>query len=146
MTCGGIVASFPTAEAVVFLDALGMFGGGEFRQVNIINIHGIRVFLGVDEGGSGLEMTTSQGFDMHLLCVEHLCFLNPVVDGDGDKGHGKDHSGNTLVYAKGKLIDECDVVGDSGLACKVLEVSDVFLESIVSGSIKEAGGLLDELG
>ena len=83
---------------------------------------------------------------MHFLCMEYLCFLNPVIDDGGNGGYGKDHSGNTLVYAKGKLVNECDVVGDSGLACKVLEVSDVFLKSIVSGSIREVGGLLDELG
>ena len=146
MTCGGIVASFPTVEAVAFLDALGTFGGGKFRQVDIVNIHGIRVFLGADEGGSGLGITALKGFDMHLLCVECLCFLNPVIDGGGDGGHEKDHSGDTLVYAKGKLVNECDVISDSSLACKVLEVSDVFLKFIIGDSVREIGGLLNKLG
>ena len=56
------MASFPIVEAMAFANIFGTFSGGKFRQVNIVNIHGIRVFLGVDEGGSRLGTTALQGF------------------------------------------------------------------------------------
>ena len=100
----------------------------------------------MDEYGSRLRVTTSKGFDAHLLCVEGFGLLNPVIDHGGDGGHREDHGGNPLVYFKGELVDQSDVIGDHSLTCKVLEIGDVFLESIISGSVREAGGLLDELG
>ena len=44
------------------------------------------------------------------------------------------------------MVDEGNVIGDSSFAGKVLEVSDILLEAIVSSSIGAANGLLDEFG
>ena len=44
------------------------------------------------------------------------------------------------------MVDEGNVVGDSSFAGKVLEVSDVLLESIIYDPIRVADGLLDEFG
>ena len=83
---------------------------------------------------------------MHFLCMESLGLLNPFVDSGGDGGHGEDHGGNSLINPQGELVDEGDIIGNSSLAGKILEVSDVLLESIVSGSIGAVSGFLNELG
>ena len=100
----------------------------------------------MDEHGGRLRVTISKGFDAHLLCMEGFGLLNPVVNHGGDRGHREDHGGNSLVYSKGELVNQDDVISDHSLACQVLEISDVFLESVIDGSIREAGGLLDKLG
>ena len=44
------------------------------------------------------------------------------------------------------MVDEGDVVGDTCLRGKVLEVSDVFLEPIIHNAVKAFEGFLSELG
>ena len=44
------------------------------------------------------------------------------------------------------MVNEGNVVGDSSFAGKVLEVSDILLETVVNGSVRVANGFLDELG
>ena len=44
------------------------------------------------------------------------------------------------------MVDEGNVISDSSLAGEVLEVGDILLETIVSGSVRVTNGLLDELG
>ena len=100
----------------------------------------------MDECGSRLRTTISKGFDAYLLHMEDLGLLNPVIDCGGNRGHRKNHGGNSLVYSERELVDQGDVIGDHGFVRKVLEISDVFLESIINGSIREVGSLLDELG
>ena len=98
------------------------------------------------EGGDGLRASSSKGLDAHFLHMEDFGLLDPFIDSGGDGGHGKDHGGNSLVNPQGELVDEDNVIGDSSLASKVLEVGDILLEIIVSGSIGAANGLLNELG
>ena len=87
-----------------------------------------------------------KSLDMHLLHMEHLGFFDPFIDGGGDDGHGEDYCGDSLINPQGELVNEGDVISDSSLASKVLEVSDVLLESIVCDPIRAANGLLDEFG
>ena len=51
-----------------------------------------------------------------------------------------------MINSKGELIDEGDVVCDACLASEVLEVGDILLEPVISGSVGAANGFLDELG
>ena len=69
-----------------------------------------------------------------------------VTDGGGDGRHGKDHCGNLLINLQGELVNEGDIVSDSGFAGKVLEVSNVLLESIICDPIRAVDDLLDEFG
>ena len=102
--------------------------------------------MGTGEGGDRLRASSSKGLDAHFLHMEGFGLLNPFIDSGGDGGHRKDHGGNLLVNPQGELVDEGNVVSDSSLAGKVLEVSDILLETIISGSIGAVNGLLDELG
>ena len=92
-----------------------------------------------------MRVSSSKGLDAHFLRMEGFGLLDPFVDSGGDGGHGKDHGGNSLVNPQGELVNEDNVIGDSSLAGEVLEVGDILLETIVSGSIGVANGLLDEL-
>ena len=78
--------------------------------------------------------------------MECLGFFDPFIDGGGDDGHGEDHGGNLLINSQGELVNEGDVISDSSLASKVLEVGDVLLEFIICNPIRVANGLLDEFG
>ena len=89
-------------------------------------------------------MSSSKSLDMHFLRVECLGFFNPFIDGGRDDRHGKDHCGNSLINSQGELVNESDIISDSCFAGKVLEVSDILLESIVCDPIGAANGLLDE--
>ena len=51
-----------------------------------------------------------------------------------------------MVNTKGELIYQHDVVSDCGFASKILEISDIFLKSIIGGSVREVGGFLNEYG
>ena len=102
--------------------------------------------MGTGEGGDGLRASSLKGLDVHFLHMEGFGLLDPFVDSGGDGGHGKDHGGNALVNPQEELVDEGNVVGDSSLAGEVLEVGDILLETIISGSVGAANGLLDELG
>ena len=93
-----------------------------------------------------MRVSFSKGLDAHFLRMNGFGLHDPFVDSGGDGGHGKDHGGNSLVNPQGELVDEGNVIGDSSLAGKVLEVSDILLETIVSGSVGVVNGLLDELG
>ena len=93
-----------------------------------------------------MRVSSSKGLDAHFLRMEGFGLLDPFVDSGGDGGHGKDHGGNLLVNPQGELVDEGNVIGDSSLTGKVLEVGDILLETIVSGSVGVANGLLDKLG
>ena len=88
MAGGGIMAGLFAMEAVAFFDALGLFGEGELRKVDIVNVHGIRVFLGTNEGSSRLRVATLKGFDAHLLHVKSLGSFNSIIDCGRDRGHG----------------------------------------------------------
>ena len=78
--------------------------------------------------------------------MESLGFFNPIVKCDGDGGHEENHSGDTLVYSKGELVNKSNIISNGSFAGKVLEVHDVFLEPVVNGSIREVGGFLDKFG
>ena len=84
-----------------------------------------------------------KSLDMHFLRMECLGFFNPFIDGGGDDGHGEDHGGDSLINSQGELINKGDVVSDSSLASKVLEVSDILLETVIKGSIRALGGSLN---
>ena len=93
-----------------------------------------------------MRASSLKGLDVHFLCIEGFGLLDPFVDSGGDGGHRKDHGGNSLVNPQGELINEGNVVGDSSLAGEVLEVSDILLKTIISGSVGVVNGFLDELG
>ena len=94
----------------------------------------------------GRELSSFQGKDAHLLGVEHLSLFDPFCDSGGDREHGEDHSGKLLVKSWGELVDEGDVVGDTCFRSKVLEIGDVFLESIVHDAVRAFEQFLSELG
>ena len=78
--------------------------------------------------------------------MKHLGFFDPFCDSGGDRRHGENHGGELLVKSKGGLVNEGNVVGDTCLGSEVLEVSDVFLESIVHDAIRAFERSLGELG
>ena len=45
-TIGGVMASFPAAEALSFSDTFCAFSGGELGEGDVIYVHGIGVLLG----------------------------------------------------------------------------------------------------
>ena len=92
----------------------------------------------------GGESSTFQSEDLHLLDMEYLSLFNPFCDSGRDRRHGENHGGELLVKSKGELVDEGNVISDSCFRSKILEVSDVFLESIVCDFIG-AFELLGEL-
>ena len=83
---------------------------------------------------------------MHFLHMEHFGLFDPFVDSGGNGRHGKDHCGDSLINPQGELVNEGDVISDSGFAGEVLKVSDVLLESIISDPIRAADGFLNEFG
>ena len=91
-------------------------------------------------------MSSLKSLNMHFLRMECLGFFDPFIDGGGDDGHEEDHGGDLLINSQGELVNEGNVISDSSLASKVLEVGDVLLESIVYDPIRVANGLLDEFG
>ena len=91
-------------------------------------------------------MSSLKSLDMHFLHMECLGFFDPFVDGGGDGRHGKDHCGDLLINPQGELVNEGDVISDSGFAGEVLEVGDVLLEFIVCDPIRTVDSLLDEFG
>ena len=91
-------------------------------------------------------MSSSKSLNTHFLRMEHFGFFDPFIDGGEDGRHGKDHCGDSLINPQGELVNEGDVISDSGFAGKVLEVSDVLLESIVCDPIGAVDGLLDKFG
>ena len=146
MTILRIVSSFLTSE-VSSLNAFSSFNWGELGQSDSINLHSIGVLL--DTGGEmnlGHDSSSSKGKDTHLLGMEDLGMINPSSDGSRDGGHGEDHRGNLLINSKGELINEMEFLLDSCFEQRVLKVSDVVLESIISGSIILLEGLLHEFG
>ena len=72
--------------------------------------------------------------------------IDPIFDCCRDGGHGDDHDSEALVQSKEKLVDKSDVVGDSCFGSDVQEVSDVFLESIISDFIRCPCGFLNKFG
>ena len=68
--------------------------------------------------------------------MEHFGLFNPFRNGGRDGRHGKNHGGELSVKSKGKLVNEGNVIGDSRFRGKVLEVSDILLESIVHNPIR----------
>ena len=135
LTGGGIVASLSAIEAATFTDTFGTFDWGEFRETDVVDVHGIGISLWSDECGSRLRAATTKGLDTHLLCMESFGLFNPIVN----------HGGDSLVYTKGKLINENYVISDGGIAGKILKIGDILLETIIDGSIEEVDGLLDKL-
>ena len=97
----------------------------------------------MDLGG---YLSSLKGEDSHLLGMEDLGLINPSSTGGGDIGHGEDHRGNLLIYSKRELIDEVELVLDSCFERKVLEVGDISLETVISGSVILLEGLLHEFG
>ena len=146
VTSCGVVTGFSALEAAIFSDTFGLFSGGEFGWGDVVNIHGIRVSLGARERSGGLRMSSLKGLDVHFLCMESLGLFNPFIGGSGDDRHGKDHCGNSLINPQEELVNKGDVICDSSLASKVLEVGDILLESIVCNPIRAADGFLDEFG
>ena len=51
-----------------------------------------------------------------------------------------------MVESKGKLVNEGDVIGDSCLRDKILEVGDVLLESIIHDFVRAFEQFLGKLG
>ena len=78
--------------------------------------------------------------------MECLGFFDAFIDGGGDDRHGKDHCGDSLINSQGELVNESDVISNSCLVGKVLEVGDILLEFIVCDPIGAVNGLLDEFG
>ena len=92
------------------------------------------------------KSSSLQRKDSHLLGMEHLGLFDPFCNGSGDRGHRKNHCCELLVESQGKLVDEGDIVGDTCLRGKVLEVSDILLKPIVHNAIRAFEGFLSELG
>ena len=82
---------------------------------------------------------------MLFLSMEGFGTIDPIFDCCRDGGHREDHDSEALVQSEGKLVNKSDVVSDSCFGSNIQEVSDVFLESIVSGSIGCPCGLLNKL-
>ena len=74
----------------------------------------------------GGDLSFFQGKDVHVLGVEDLCLIYPPLDGSGDGRHGEDHGSNLLVQSKRELVDEGELLFDSGLQRKMLEVLQSF--------------------
>ena len=85
---------------------------------------------------SGRESSSLQDKNTHLLGVEHLGLFDLFCDGGRDRRHGEDHGGELLIKSEGKLVNEGNIVGDTCFGGEVLEISDVFLESIVHNAIR----------
>ena len=68
--------------------------------------------------------------------MEHLGLFDPFRDSGGDGQHRKNHGGELLVKAEGKLVNEGDIIRDTCLGSKVLKIGDVLLESIVHDAIR----------
>ena len=98
MTILSIVSCLPAPKASSFLYVLSSFDWGEFLQGDGIDIHGIRIMVGVRwKVCLGGDLSFSQGKDAHLLSVEDLRLINPPFDGSVDGGHGEDHINKLLV-------------------------------------------------
>ena len=139
VTIPGIVSSLLAPEASPFLHA---FNWGELGQGDSVDLHGIGVSLGtgrvvVLRG----DLSFLKGKDSHFLGMEDLGLINPSSDGGRDGRHGEDHGGDPLINPKRELVNEMIFLLDSRLERKVLEVSDILLESIISGSILLEGFL-----
>ena len=78
--------------------------------------------------------------------MKYFGLFDPFIDGGGDGRHEKNYCGDSLINPQEELINEGDIVSDSGFAGKVLKVGDVLLESIISDPIRVADGFLDEFG
>ena len=78
--------------------------------------------------------------------MEGFGTINPIFDCCRDGSHGEDHDSEVLVQSKGKLVNKSDVISDSCFGSDVQEVGDVFLEFIVSGSIRCPCRLLNKFG
>ena len=83
---------------------------------------------------------------MLFLSVEGFGTVDPVFDYHRNGGHGEDHDSEALVQSEEELVNEDYIVNDSCFGNKVLKVGDVFLESIVSGSIGGLCKFLNKLG
>ena len=83
-TGGGIVASLSAMEAVTFTDTFGAFGWGEFKEIDVVNVHGIGISLWSDKCGGGLRMATTKGFDTHLLHMESFGLFDSIIDCGGN--------------------------------------------------------------
>ena len=67
--------------------------------------------------------------------MEDFSLINPSFDHSRDGRHGKDHTSNLVIQSKRELANEGEFLLHSGLHGKVLEVSDVLLESVVGVAI-----------
>ena len=141
----GAVTLFPAMEAESFSDTSCSFRRGQFEEGDSIDVHGVRVVSGSGGVYSG-ELSAFQSENSHFLGVKYLGLFMPFCNGGGDRRHREYHCSKLLVKSKGKLVDESDVVGDACLRGKVLEVSDILLESIVHNSIRAFEQFLSELG
>ena len=135
VTFVGTVTLFPAMEAESFSDASCSFRRGQFGEGDSIDVHGVRVVSGSGGVYSG-ELSAFQSENSHFLGVKYLGLFMPFCNGGGDRRHREYHCSKLLVKSKGKLVDESDVVGDACLRGKVLEVSDILLESIIHNSIR----------
>ena len=93
----GTVSLLPAAEAKSFLDTSRSFRRGELREGNGINVHSVWVMSSSGGMDGGRKSSSFQRKDAHLLGVKYLGLLDPFCDGDGDRGHGENHSCELLV-------------------------------------------------
>ena len=78
--------------------------------------------------------------------MEGFCFRNPSFKRVGWVLHGQDHGGDLSVKPHGELGDSGEFVFELRLRGEVLEVVDIFLESIVGGPVFVLSWSLDEFG
>ena len=136
MTILGIVSGLSASKASSFLYAICLFDWGEFGQGDSVHIHGVRIVVRARwEMCLGGNSSFLQGEDAHFLSVEDLRLINPPFDSSGDRGHGEDHISNLLIQSERELANEGELLLHSRLHRKILEVSDVLLESVIGVAI-----------
>ena len=67
--------------------------------------------------------------------MEDLGLINPSIDSGENVKHGEDHGGDFLVKTQREILNKGAIFLDPGFEWKVLEISDILLESIVDVSI-----------
>ena len=96
---GSIVSQEPTAKISLFTDTFGSLSGGELREGDGIDVHGVRGgggSRGQRLGGKGKSFSF-QGEDAHFLCMKGLCLFNPFGNSTRNASHREDYGSKLLI-------------------------------------------------
>ena len=144
------MSRFLASETESFLHAFLAFFGGEFADLDNIDIHGIRVssFGGGGKGLVGMVSRSGVSFGnlvgMLPLGLEGDGSLVPVIDGGGDRVHRHDpvHKGGR--DASGEISDKDILVGDACKSRVVLEMGDILNKGQGVGVVLPLGHTFSE--